>query len=82
MSVCTGVADPVQAHVAVLSDYGPDSVPHSVVLEVPRCTRSVIHCREVGNSVSVCVCVVVCMLMCEYLLPVVFLAHTHWCHAH
>ena len=60
MSVCTGIADPVQAHVAVLSDYGSDSMPHSVILEVPHCTRSVIHCREVGNSVSVCVCVCVC----------------------
>ena len=64
MSVCTGVADPVQAHVAILSDYGPDSVPHSIVLEVPRCTRSVVHCREVGNSVSVCVCVLLCACSC------------------
>ena len=31
---CTSAADPVEAHVAILSDYGPDSVPHSLVLEV------------------------------------------------
>ena len=32
--VCAGAANPVEAHVAILSDYGPDSMPHSVVLEV------------------------------------------------
>ena len=32
--VCTGAANPVEAHVAILSDYGSDGMPHSVVLEV------------------------------------------------